>query len=280
MKTRLALSLALSLAFSPLCFAADLPTTQPTATLTAAATAPKPPDFSTMDTETLRAMASQFYNAATVYAAQVERLQSEIAKLKSELASLKDKTTSATSSTIGTQIGRNPGMAAANLELSDALPAGISMNAASVLTYQGNLLENGRASVPPTRGFIPKEVRCDKILTFPTQMSVRMKIDKQNAQSLLGATRVMAASLGGVWLEDKTSEKYFPIGYVRLRASDQMQEININRDAPIQSAKQLPVQDMTSGDLLYLYFAVPHRIQIVKIRIGASEQVVNNLLVP
>ena len=104
---------------------------------------------------------------------------------------------------------------------------------------------------------------------------VRLQVEKDMALSILGAARTSAAALAGVWLEDNYGEKWFPIGYVLLKA-DKTQRINIDVNNVIRSSKQIPFWDMGAKDEMYLYFPVRKGIVITSYHVGnATEQRVN-----
>jgi hypothetical protein len=153
---------------------------------------------------------------------------------------------------------------ATNIEISNLLPYAISRNKVTAFEVdQNGFLVSGESDVAKTEGSLPKEVRIDRLLTFIGQSTIRVKLERDKAQSLLGAAMVTARSVQGVWLQDAQGNRYFPIGYAWAKP-DGWQQVNIHPDSPIESARALPVNKLGPQDTLYLYFSVPKGIKIAR----------------
>lgn len=170
-------------------------------------------------------------------------------------------------SNVGGREGIRAGNVAEVVELTSALPKAISTNFATGLTRNGPLIVEGRTEAGKAPGSLSQNTRIDGIFVPEHQGGVRVKIAQDRAQSILGSARTAAASLQGVWLTDTRGDKYQPIAYVWSKSSGDM-VINVDRNAPIQSARQMPVAQMAAGDELFLYFAVPDGREIASYNIG------------
>ena len=166
--------------------------------------------------------------------------------------------------------GQTPGGGAAHIQATAQLPARISKNQATNVDYRDDGVWKGKGLVKASSGFIPKGVEATRVFTHPTESPVRLEIVAQQAQTILGTSSAQASSLGGITLYDRNGAAYNAIGYVWNQEGQQ--EISIDRDAPITSARQLPLGKMNPNDTLYLYYTVPHGTVITRIKIGAGSQ--------
>ena len=175
-------------------------------------------------------------------------------------------------SQVGPREGIQAGHVATGLEITDRLPSEISKNYAPDLeTIDGGIM-SGTANVSKAPGALSQTTRINRVWVNDSfQRAVRLELGQDRAQSLLGKSRVAAASLQGVWLTTARGGTYQPIGYVWQKAGGE-QEIRIDRDQPIRSAQQLPVPQMGGNDHLYLYFVLPQDSTIVSYNIGGSTQ--------
>ena len=53
---------------------------------------------------------------------------------------------------------------------------------------------------------------------------------------------------------------------------DATQIVRMTRDKPIQYVRELPAQQMTPEDKLFVYFALPHNIRITKLQTSSAKQ--------
>lgn len=172
-------------------------------------------------------------------------------------------------SSVGDREGIRAGHVAEAIELTSALPKATSKNFAPSLRVQDSGVLEGQATVAGNPGNLSVSTRIDKVYIPAHQGGIRLKLSQDLAQSLLGQARVAAASLQGVWLTDARGDQYMPIGYVWFKGGSE-QEIWVDRIRQIRSARDLPIPQMSQGDELYLYFAVPKGVKIVEYNIGSS----------
>ena len=170
-------------------------------------------------------------------------------------------------SEVGGREGRRAGNVARSIEISKRLPGRISKNFVQGLRTSGTGIMEGKATASKAPGSISQNTVIDSVYVADHRMPVRLRIEQDRAQSLLGQATVAAASLQGVWLTDERGDRYQPIAYVWAKASGE-QEIAVDRNNPIRSARQLPVSQMGRGDELFLYFSVPGSARIVSYNIG------------
>ncbi|HEX7011017.1 MAG TPA: hypothetical protein VF184_13625, partial [Phycisphaeraceae bacterium] len=170
--------------------------------------------------------------------------------------------------TVGPREGIRAGHVATQIELTNQLPRPISTNYATGLEVRDGAVHGGKATARKPPGSLSRNTRADTIYVPSHLACVRLRIEADQAQSLLGAARTLAASLQGVWLEDDRGQKWEPFAYVWDQGGEQ--EISVDAFNPIRSARQLPVEQMRSGHQLYLYFRVSRGITIKSYHIGQS----------
>ncbi|MCX5662628.1 MAG: CvpA family protein [Planctomycetota bacterium] len=176
------------------------------------------------------------------------------------------------------RVGRSAGTIAENIAITDTLPQAFSKNLAAGFTTNDNRLVSGTGDIGVAEG-LSKATAIDRIELPSHQVSVRAKVAREQAQSVLGAAVSTAAALNAVYLQDAGGEQYFVVGYVLLR-SDRTQRVHINLDAPLRSSKELPVREMKGGDSLFLYFAVPKGTKLTEFHIGPKTFQAFDLAVP
>ncbi|MEX0886275.1 MAG: hypothetical protein WD009_07540 [Phycisphaeraceae bacterium] len=179
----------------------------------------------------------------------------------------------ATATNVGT-VGHREGTAAGNeavgIEQTNRLPAPFSRNHAPSVRYQGNSLERGQATVEVFRTGLAQRIRIDS-MHEPTHLRmVRLRLDRDQARSLLGAARARAASITGVALEYESGEHREPIGWALLRDGGDELMLHMDMSQPIRAASELPIRQMVEGDELYLYFTVPPQNRIIRYHIGGN----------
>ena len=171
------------------------------------------------------------------------------------------------------EIGARDGGPAAGTQpiavaVTNKLPKVISQNYAQRLRIQNNQIMSGRDDVPASVN-VSRPLQVDTIWAPEHQRIARVAVDKDQAKSLLGTTRTLAASLGGVRLNDNVGNTWLPIGWVWLK-TDGLQVINIDRDSPIRSAQELPTPDLAPGDELFLYFVVNPGTRLTQFSVGKT----------
>jgi hypothetical protein len=100
---------------------------------------------------------------------------------------------------------------------------------------------------------------------------VRVKVDREQAQSLLGRSVATAAMVTSqVCLIDDKGNRWYPSGYAYQQAG----KIRVLKDPdqPLQVAKQLPIADLRQGEELYLYFEVDRDRVITRYELGHAHQ--------
>jgi hypothetical protein len=173
--------------------------------------------------------------------------------------------------TVGEREGIRTGSLALDVTISNMLPGVISKNLSTGLTIDGSTIKSGEATVRPSEVKISPTTAADRIDLPGHRAMVRLQIAKDQAQSLLGASRVAAASLQSVWLVDNSRNQWQPVAYVWLKSNGE-QEIRVDLAVPITSARQLPVAKMSDGDKLYLYFLVNKNSSITEYNVGQTKQ--------
>lgn len=164
---------------------------------------------------------------------------------------------------IGPRDGPKAGSMPVEVEVTAKLPTMISKNYAQGLQIDGQAVVSGRKTVARPQGSISRATIVDQIWSQPHQRIVRVKLARDQAHSIYGASVVAAASLQQPALEDNQGQVWQSIGYV-VQKADGSQVIAIDRDSPIRSARQLPLGDLQDGDELYLYFVVNPQTRITK----------------
>lgn len=165
--------------------------------------------------------------------------------------------------------GPTAGAQAVKVDVTDALPMWISKNVATAFDYDGDAILSGQSEVRPVvGGFVSNATKANRIKVPGHQVCVRVQISAQKAQSLFGAARASAAQVQGIYLQDDSGEKWFPVAYV-VHSTNNIQRIMVG-SSPIQSAKELPIADMSSSQQLYLYFPIKRGIKITAVHISES----------
>lgn len=181
------------------------------------------------------------------------------------------------------EIGPREGIRAGNMpvqiEATDRLPDMVSKNFMQGMNTRDDAVISGNKDVPKPTGSTSAALRVDRVWRPDHQRVVRVQIARDQATSLYGASRAAAASLQQPLIEDNQGQTWQAIGYVWHKA-DGTQQININRDAPIQSARQLPIGEMAPDDELYLYFVVNANTRITRYHVGSSTSFDTDVPVP
>lgn len=186
-----------------------------------------------------------------------------------------------TQGTVGARDGKVAGNQATDIVLTNALVTAFSKNGASGLSYNGSAVTDGEATVTMRPGGLSKNTRADSVFTPGHLGMVRLKVDRDTGQSLLGQSLSAAASLGGVFLVDDRGTRHSPMAYNLVRkAGGQTISVNPNDPTAFRSARQLPITEMKDGDELYLFFRVPRGVTIETYEIGPRTTQDVNLVVP
>ncbi len=189
---------------------------------------------------------------------------------KSTATSLVGENNDSVTGRVGMREGTVSGSQALGIEINNALPYVISRNKVTSFEVDANgFLTRGIGEAGKTEGTVSKQVAIERIHTDPTVRTVRVRLGKDKAQSLMGAAHVAAASVQGVWLQDVQGNKYLPQGFAWARA-DGSQQIHYEPESPIQSARQIPTNQMGPDDLMYLYFAIPKGVKIATFHASQS----------
>ncbi|MCC6580418.1 MAG: hypothetical protein IT440_08245 [Phycisphaeraceae bacterium] len=175
--------------------------------------------------------------------------------------------------TVGAREGIRTGSLAGAIEVSDVLPFSFSPNHVSGnLEQQGNAVSGGRFTVSIPQGTSVSRANAITAVHCPSsRVLVRVKVDRDKAQSLLGKTRAAAAMLQPIYIEDTANNKWLPMGYA-WKKTDADMEISVNQTALIQSAKELPIADLNDTQLLYLYFAINKGASLKSYHVGQTQQ--------
>ncbi|WP_428387220.1 hypothetical protein [Mucisphaera sp.] len=180
----------------------------------------------------------------------------------------------------------NPNMAAASdregvraghvadiAELTNRLPRGISRNAAAGLSLRPDgddtVIVSGEASINRPTVSLSARTRVDGFFQPGHMAMIRVLLEADQARSTFGRARAAAAALQGVWLQDDRGNLYQPFAYTLLKENG-TQIIRADPELVIRSATELPIQQMSDEDELYLYFLVPKGTQILTYHIGNS----------
>lgn len=169
------------------------------------------------------------------------------------------------------------------IEQTNALPQTFSKNLGMAFGYtersgdQPWEINSGTGTVDLNRqGRVGRRNRVEFFYKPDHVAMVRLKLKTEQMHTLLGAARAAAAGVGGVWLEDDRGQgndsKYFPIAYVLDKDGDKLQISVATGGTFFRSAGELPINQMSREDDLYLYFWVPYNITLTSYHIGQSSQ--------
>jgi hypothetical protein len=150
------------------------------------------------------------------------------------------------------------------------IPGILSKNQANSLKCEGNGIVSGTAESQIYVGSLAGNLRIDSIWCPSHQRILRVQLDRDQAQSLLGATRALAASIGGPQVVDSRGQTWLPIGFLWNRNGTL--NIRIDRDNPIRSARDLPTADMAPGNTLFLYFVLSPGVTVTEFNIGGQSK--------
>ena len=117
-----------------------------------------------------------------------------------------------------------------------------------------NRILSGRHTVHPPSGQIPRGYRIESVYVPKELICLRVRLERDQARSLLGRAPQLARELGSAHLRDQYGSTYQPFGYVwQKQNGDQVIHFT---GTPIRAARQVPVSRMKKGDKMFLYFKV------------------------
>lgn len=158
------------------------------------------------------------------------------------------------------------------IEETDQLPRPISSNLASGLTVEDrDAVARGTQWVNPVTGALSQKNAIRRISHASHIALVRLELTREQANSYWGSVRAAASALQPIFLVDSFNENVYPFAYVLLK-TDKKQLIHVDPDLEIHSGQKLPMQDMTAGDKLFVYFRVDRErgMTIKEYRIGTT----------
>jgi hypothetical protein len=175
--------------------------------------------------------------------------------------------------TVGDRGGPKTGTVATGIEVTAALPEQFSTNQVQGNPdLRGNSMLSGHVQVPSSSGARISPQNAIKEIYCPSHMRmIRVLLEADKAQSLLGRSRTMATMLQGIWLTDRAGNEFFPTGWAWSKKDGSM-EVKIEPAMPIRSARELPIAEMNSGEKIYLYFSIPPGTELVQYSVGTTKQ--------
>jgi len=173
-------------------------------------------------------------------------------------------------SRVGQREGFTVGAGAVDIEVNDTIPRRVAQSAVpTTVKYRGNIIDSGDGTLKAPGGRLGSDI-VDKI-RHPSHIAlVRVALETDRAQSVLGGAISSAASLGGVYVTDSGGSMHQPIGYIWLKASGD-QYVYINSEQRIRAAREMKIREMGDGDTIYVYFDVPVGRSIVKYQVGQTQ---------
>lgn len=180
---------------------------------------------------------------------------------------------------VGDRVGMRTGSVARAIEVSDKLPKEFSRNmAGGTLDLRESAIHGGQSTVRDAPGVSISPANAVRTIYVPSHLAmIRVEVDRDQAQSLLGRTRAAAAMLSPIVLHDNQGQQWMPVAYAVLHADTSL-TVNVS-DQPFRAARELPIADMRDGERLFLYFAVNRGITITQYSVANTTQEVN-LTVP
>lgn len=173
---------------------------------------------------------------------------------------------------IGDRSGIRAGTYALDLEVTNRLPRTASKNTISGLSFndtdEGAMITTGSTgSARKPAGNVGTR---NKIIGFNIpdhEVMVRVRLNRDVNQTILGAGLSSAASLYPIFLKDTQGNQWPPTAWVWQKAEGD-QEIHYDAFDTIRNAKQLPLSRKGDGDDFYLYFTVTKPATLVSYNIG------------
>lgn len=175
-------------------------------------------------------------------------------------------------SEMGQNTGKRAGAVGVAIEINNSLPQHFSSNAAPSLQYnRENQILAGKADVDRPNTRVGQATRIEEVFVPRGLAMVRIELQRDQAQSLLGRSQQAAAALGEVFLRDDRGNPWYPIGYVVKRSNNE-QEIEFDRGQPMRFANQIPAWLLRADDKLYLYVQVEAGARVVSYHFGNATQ--------
>jgi hypothetical protein len=173
---------------------------------------------------------------------------------------------------IGDRTGIRAGTYALDLEVTNRLPRTASKNTITGLSFTDT--DDGAMVTTGSTGSARKPVGTvgarNKIVGFNIpdhEAMVRVRLNRDVNQTILGAGLSSAASLYPIFLKDTQGNQWPPTAWV-WQKEDGDQEIHYDAFDTIRNAKQLPLSRKGDGDDFYLYFTVTKPATLVSYNIG------------
>ncbi len=180
---------------------------------------------------------------------------------------------------VGGRQGIKTGSVASAVSVSALLPHAFSKNRVTgpLDLTKDNMIKTANILTPHTRERVSPANAIKGFYLPKHKAMIKVTIDRDAAQSLLGRTRVTAAMVQAIYITDNHGNKWQPTAYAWV----QDKGMNVVKDPgqPLQYAKQLPIADMRKNHQLYVYFTVDRNLEIVAYNVGSTKQDVR-LVVP
>lgn len=174
---------------------------------------------------------------------------------------------------VGNRQGITSSSLAIEIALSNELPKGFSKNRHTGPMQLGkdNLIMTINAESTLSNDRL-NEANTVKAFYVPSHKAmVRVQVDREAAQSLLGRSVATAAMVTSqVTLVDDKGNRWFPSGYALL-TKGKLRMLK-DPDHPLKVAKQLPIANLREGEKLYVYFEVDRNRQIIRYELGHAHQ--------
>lgn len=174
---------------------------------------------------------------------------------------------------VGDRAGIVAGAMASEIKLSNELPDKFSKNAYTgpLTVGKNNLIMTINAEGRLSRERISESNAVHAFYVPSHKAMVRIKLDRDKAQSLLGRTMASAAMVSSnISLVDDKGSRWFPTGFAHLKKG--VIRVQKDPDKPIQVAKHLPIANLRKGEELYVYFEVNRDRQIIRFELGKALQ--------
>lgn len=157
------------------------------------------------------------------------------------------------------------------IEQSDALPTNVSKNNAQFLSFNGTAVVEGEGLAQS--GTAGRETTLSSIEVSPALRGVRVEMVPTVASNNFAALGRSAATanIQEIWLSDSSGQSYRPFGYV-LRKDDGRQKFNVLNGGQLRNNVDLPLNDYTGGDRLYVYWAVSPGVTLNGYHVGDAVQ--------
>lgn len=166
------------------------------------------------------------------------------------------------------------------LEVTDKLPRPISSGDATSLSLrlsdskEGGSVEGGKQLVKKAGGFQRgTKRRVSRIENAGHYATIRIKIVRDQVNTLFAAARQSAGLLNPIFIEDDQGNRRQPFAYVWYQAVDDSQYIHVLQGETFRSASQIEnIGKLRKGDSIYLYFRVNKGVRLTSFTLGNKVQ--------